>query len=224
MPYQYIHIGKTGGTLISSVLRSLPEDQRAQFRILGHDVTLPQAIEARPQVPVFFSVRRPMDLFVSGFNSRLREGRPTYDRPWNAREAIAFSLFGTPNELAEALSADDPHLKACAEFSMLSINHVRKGLKWHLRGIETLERHQEAIAFILLQERLEQDLRAFAEQVGAALELAEVSPQERLHTALPEDETALSDKGLANITRWYQADQAIYDWCAERHDRILAAR
>ena len=223
MPYQYIHIGKTGGTLIQNVLRSLPQEHRGQFRILGHDVTLPQAVEARPQMPVFFSVRRPAALFVSGFNSRLRQGRPTYDRPWNRREAVAFSVFGTPNELAEALSAEDPHLRASAEFSMLSINHVRKGLRWHLRDIECLEQHQASIAFILLQERLEQDLRAFADQVGVPLELAEVSPGERLHTALPEDATKLSDTGLANITRWYRADQEIYDWCAKRHDQAPAA-
>lgn len=221
MPYQYIHIGKTGGTLIHVVLRSLPKEHRRQFRLLGHDVALPEAIEARPQMPVFFSVRRPEALFVSGFNSRLRQGRPTYDRPWSPREAVAFSLFHTPNELAESLSANDPHLRASAELSMMSINHVRKGLRWHLRGIECLEQHRDDIAFILLQERLEQDLRAFAQRVGAPLELAEVSPEERPHAAMPEDETRLSDAGLANITRWYRADREIYDWCVERHDQML---
>jgi hypothetical protein len=113
-------------------------------------------------------------------------------------------------------------VKACAEFSMMSINHVRKGLRWHLRGIDCLEQHREDIVFILLQERLEQDLRAFAERVGAPLELADVSPEERLHAAVPEDETALSEEGLANITRWYGPDREIYDWCVERHDRLLA--
>jgi hypothetical protein len=222
VPYQYIHIGKTGGTLIHVVLRSLPQEHRAQFRLLGHDVTLPQAIEARPDMPVFFSVRRPETLFVSGFNSRLRQGRPTYDRPWNPREALAFSLFATPNDLAEALSADDPHVKACAEFSMMSINHVRKGLRWHLRSVECLEQHAGSIVFILLQEQLERDLHAFAERVGAPLELAEVSADERLHTAMPEDETRLSEAGRANVARWYQADSEIYDWCVARHDRLLA--
>ena len=222
MPYQYLHIGKTGGTLISAVLRSLPREHRAQFHIHAHNVTLSQAIETRPQVPVFFSVRRPAEIFVSGFNSRRRQGRPTYDRPWNRREAVAFSLFKTPNELAESLSAEDRYQKACAEFSMVSINHVLKGLRWHLHGIERLEQHRADIAFILMQERLEQDLQDFANRVGAPLDLAKVSPEERLHAALPDDETELSDLGRANIARWYRTDQEIYDWCAERHDRMLA--
>ena len=175
-------------------------------------------------MPVFFSVRRPESLFVSGFNSRLREGRPTYDRPWNERETVAFTHFETPNELAEALSADDPNLKGFAELSMLSINHVRKGLRWHLKGIECLEHHREDIAFILLQERLEQDLRAFAERVGRTARAGRGHrPRQRLHTALPgRQDRSSPDLGLANITRWYQADREIYDWCAERHDQILA--
>jgi hypothetical protein len=223
MPYQYIHIGKTGGTLVRTVLRSLPEEHRAQFRLHGHDVTLAQALETRPEMPVFFSVRDPTEIFVSGFNSRRREGRPTYDVPWNPRERIAFSLFETPNDLAEALSAADPHLKACAEFSMLSINHVRNGLRRHLDGVESLERHREEIAFILLQERLEDDLRAFAQRVGVPLELADTAPSERLHTAEPDDVTALSPTAVENLRRWYQADREIYDWCVARHDQLLAA-
>ena len=223
MAYQFLHIGKTGGTLIRQVLGSLPAEHRRQFRLLGHDAQLPQAIETRPNMPVFFSVRRPETLFVSAFNSRLRQGKPQYDRPWGRRERIVFSAFKTPNDLAESLSATDPALKACAELSMLSINHVRRGLRWYLRGTECLEQHREKIAFILLQEQLEQDLRTFAARVGVPLASAQISPEERLHASAPGDETALSDTGLANIREWYQPHQEIYDWCAELRDRMLAA-
>lgn len=221
MPYQYLHIGKTGGTLIRELLGSLPAEHRREFRFHGHDVTLPQALEAKPDMPVFFSVRRPETLFVSAFNSRRREGRPTYERPHNRREKIAFSVFDTPNALAEALSAEDPHLRACAEFSMLAINHVRKGLRWYLRGTDTLEEHRDRIAFVLLQERLEQDLRAFAERIGVPLEAAAVEPTERLHQAVAGDERELSPAGLANVEKWYRPHQEIYDWCAAFHDRLL---
>lgn len=222
MPYQFIHIGKTGGTLIREVLLSLPAEHRRRFRFHGHDVTLPQALEANPEMPVFFSVRRPESLFVSAFNSRRREGRPTYERPHNRQERIAFGLFDSPNELAESLSAAEPHLRACAEFSMLAINHVRKGLRWYLRDVECLERHRERIVFILLQEHLEPDLRAFTERIGVPLGAAGVSPAERLHAAAPEDERELSAAGLANIREWYGRDQEIYDWCVAYHDRLLA--
>jgi hypothetical protein len=224
MPYQFIHIGKTGGTLIREVLRSLPEEHRLRFRFHSHDVTLPQALETRPEMPVFFSVRRPEALFVSGFNSRRRQGGPTYDQPWNPRERVAFSLFRTPNELAEALSAADPHVRACAEFSMLTINHVRKGLRWYLHGIPILERHRDQIAAVLLQENLEPDLRAFAERIGVPLEAAAIRPTERLHAAMAEDEQELSATGLANVRQWYRPDREIYDWCVAFHDRAVAGQ
>jgi len=220
--YQFIHIGKTGGTLVREVLRSLPPEHRRRLRFHGHDVTLPQALEAHPEMPVFFSVRRPETLFVSAFNSRRREGRPTYERPHNRRERIAFRVFDTPNALAESLSAGDPPLRACAEFSMLAINHVRKGLRWYLRGTETLEEHRDAIAFILLQERLEEDLRAFTERIGVPLDAARVSPAERLHSAVAEDEQEVSPAGLANVREWYRRDQEIYDWCVAFRDGRVA--
>ncbi len=223
MPYQFLHIGKTGGTLIRQVLGSLPEEHRSQFRLLGHDARLSHAIETRPDMPVFFSVRRPETLFVSAFNSRLRQGKPQYDRSWGRRERIVFSVFKTPNDLAESLSATDSALKACAELSMLSINHIRKGLQWYLGNTEFLEKHREKIAFILLQEELEQDLRTFAARVGVPLASAQISPAERLHASGPEDETTLSDTGLANIHEWYRPHQEIYDWCVARRDRLLAA-
>ena len=223
MPYQFIHIGKTGGTLIREVLRSLPEEHRLRFRFHSHDVTLPQALETRPEMPVFFSVRRPEALFVSGFNSRRRQGGPTYDQPWNPRERVAFSLFRTPNELAEALSAADPHVRACAEFSMLTINHVRKGLRWYLHGTECLAEHRDRIAFILLQERLEPDLRAFAARVGVPLDTTGVSVTERLHASTEDDEVELSETGMSNIKEWYRPHQEIYEWCVEFHDRQLGS-
>jgi hypothetical protein len=218
--YQFLHIGKTGGTLVRRVLRSLPEEHRARFHILGH-VSFPRAIEARPEMPVFFCVRRPETLFVSAFNSRQRAGQPTYNRPWTWRERVAFSNFKTPNELAESLSAGKPELKASAEQAMGQINHVRQGLRWYLRNVEFLERHRNDIAFVMLQEQLEQDLHAFATWLDVPLELAQVPPTERFHESLPEDETVLSDAGLANIKRWYRPHREIYEWCVEFHDRML---
>lgn len=223
MPYQYLHIGKTGGTLIRTVLESLPEPHRSQFVFHGHIVTLVRVLRERPDTPVFFSVRRPESLFVSAFNSRRRQGKPTYFVPWRQEEKIVFARFASPNELAEALSATDRELRQSAETAMASIPHIRRGLAKTLGGVEVLEQHKESIAFILLQEQLEQDLRAFLARVGIPLELAQISPAERIHTSMPGDETGLSELGLANLGKWYGAHQEIYDWCAEQHDTILSS-
>lgn len=221
MPLQFLHIGKTGGSFVRAVVNSLPPEHRAQFRLLHHDAKLHQAVETRPGMPVFFSVRRPEDLFVSAFNSRLRQGRPLYDRPWNPREEIAFSVFETPNQLAEALSAQDRLQQAAARLSMFAINHVRQGLRWYLMNIENLERHREHIAFVLLQESLDEDLRAFAARFGVPLDSAEQLFGERVHGAEANSATDLSERAVANLQQWYHDDIQIYDWCVGFHDRLL---
>lgn len=216
---QFLHIGKTGGSFVRAVVNSLPPEHRAEFRLLHHDAKLTQALETRPHMPVFFSVRRPETLFASAFNSRLRMGRPTYDRTWSSREEIAFSVFETPNQLAEALSSEDPYARGCAQLSMFAINHVRQGLRWYLVDVANLERHHEDIAFVLLQERLEDDLRAFAARVGIPLESSEVFGR-RVHADEAGD-TTLSETALANLREWYRTDLEIYDWCVKFHDRLL---
>jgi hypothetical protein len=223
MPYQYLHIGKTGGTLIRAVLESLPEPDRSQFIFHGHRTRLVQAVRTHPEMPVFFSVRRPERLFVSAFNSRLREGKPTYLIPRRPEEEPVFARFRFPNDLAEALSAQDLGLRQSAETSMASVRHIHRGLAFVLGGVEILEQHKASIGFILLQEQLEQDLLAFLERVGVPAGQAQVSPAERIHTSMPSDETELSELGLANLRKWYRAHQEIYDWCVEQHDRILEA-
>jgi hypothetical protein len=221
VPLQFLHIGKTGGSFVRAVVNSLPPEHRAEFRLLHHDAKLAQAIETRPGMPVFFSVRRPEDLFVSAFHSRLRRGRPLYDRPWNSREEIAFSVFETPNQLAEALSAEDRLHQAAARFSMFAINHVRQGLRWYLVNAENLERHREHIAFVLLQESLDEDLRTFAGRLGIPLDSAEQLFGERVHGSAAGSETALSERAVANLQQWYHDDIQIYDWCVDFHHRML---
>ena len=221
MPLQFLHIGKTGGSFVRAVVNALPPEHRAEFRLLHHDAKLTQALETRPGMPVFFSVRRPETLFVSAFNSRLRMGRPLYDRSWSSREEIAFSVFETPNQLAEALSSEDPYAQGCARLSMFAINHVRQGLRWYLVDVENLERHRDRIAFVLLQERLEDDLRAFASRMGIPLDPAAEVFGERVHGAHEASETTLSEVGRANVRDWYRTDLEIYDWCVQFHDRLL---
>jgi hypothetical protein len=105
---------------------------------------------------------------------------------------------------------------------MFAINHVRQGLRWYLVDSENLERHREHIAFVLLQERLEADLRAFAERIGVPFDSAIDLVGERVHGSSPDSETALSEVALANLREWYRDDLDIYDWCVDFHDRLLA--
>ena len=114
-----LHIGKTGGTFLKSVLQHNSSKLPPSLKILGHGQTIsstPDMFGANRQIAFIF--REPVARFRSGFMSRLRQGRPVYDSPWTTDEAIAFNWFATPNSLAEALVSDDERLRSAAGFAM----------------------------------------------------------------------------------------------------------
>jgi hypothetical protein len=101
----FLHPGKTGGTALKAALAPVALDGRYEIHLHRHNVLLSDiSLGDR----VFFSVRAPLDRFVSGFNSRRRQGRPRYDIPWSAAEERAFTTFTSPDALGRALSSNDP--------------------------------------------------------------------------------------------------------------------
>ena len=152
-----LHVGKTGGTYARHIISSIPAAE-GMVRFLDHGFGLEAALHEFPNENAIFAIRDPLAIFVSGFNSRMRQGRPRYNSPWSADETVAFSAFKTPNELAEALSSSKPELKKCAEFSMRCIRHVDLGLKWYLHSTAFVRRSRSRIFFILQQENLDEDI------------------------------------------------------------------
>ena len=100
---------RAGGTAIKHAMGS------AQASISGDGARLPYVVHLHRHavglrdVPAgerfFFFVRDPVGRFVSGFYSRQRKGRPRYSGQWSEREREAYRRFGTPDQLASALSS-----------------------------------------------------------------------------------------------------------------------
>ncbi len=102
----FLHIGKTGGTSLNSLISSI-DNYNSNFKYHDHSFTLKNV--PKNDLAIFF-LRNPIDRFISAFYSRLREGKPKYDVPWNEKEKKAFQRFKTPNELALALSSTNSSL------------------------------------------------------------------------------------------------------------------
>ena len=151
MKVSVLHIGKTAGTALFTALKEANTEQKLVLH--GHAFTLKSVWENFPQRSVVFGVREPVSRYVSAFNSRLREGLPRHHTPWNKSEQVAFGLFKTPNDLAEALSSNDKMERAVAELSMLGIKHVNKPLTAYLGGIQNLEKNKSKIKFVYLTSR-----------------------------------------------------------------------
>jgi len=218
MQVHMVHIGKTGGVGLEHILLSKKDEIKANgfsLHFHPHKFSLADVTHGKA---VFF-VRHPVARFVSGFNSRLRMGRPARDIPWSEGEKIAFRMFQEPNVLAETLDSSDDWHRAAAEFSMLAIQHVKNRFRQWVRNTDFIQKSSNTILYIGTQETYEDDCRALLRKLGASDQLPDLNAAER-HATPPGFSTHLSDRAVANLTKWYEKDIEIYEWCRTHRDEI----
>lgn len=219
----FIHIGKTGGAALRTLLalhqKRTPD---ANIRVFGHQLTLPEFFAEFPNGRIIFFVRDPISRFVSAFNSRLRRGRPRFNAKWSKDEAIAFRHFGRPVELAEALSADDPRRRAAAEDAMLAIRHVRRGLSHYLVSVDTLEVNKARIFLIGAQETFEQDVAILKKKLKIDEDLFPPADDVNAHRTPTDMDRTMSDLGAANLHKRLENEYRLYEWCLAYRQEFIA--
>ena len=220
--YYFLHIGKTGGTYASTLIRRLARRADLDMQFGGHRLRAINVLKSNPEAKLIFGIRRPAEIYVSGFYSRQRKGAPTHHSEWTPAEARAFARFATANELAESLSSHDADLKAAAFDAMSSIQHVNKCLNFYLGSADFLESHKENISFILDQEHLDSDLKQFYGSFGLKLPKAARHMNTKRHANPNEVDRTLSPSALANLEKYYASDVEVYAKCREIRDRIVA--
>ena len=221
--YFFMHVGKTGGTYASNAVRRLNKQAELDMVFGAHRLQLPKIVEEAPNARVIFGLRKPLEIFVSGFFSRQRKGEPTHHAEWSNEEEKAFTTFGTPNDLAEALSAEDTSLRRAATRAMNTIQHVKKCLHFYLESAESLERHRNNVFFILDQEHLDDDLDVLFSRFDLAVPAGLREKQDRKHRNPSTLDRHLSAKAIANLENHYANDLEIYRKCKDIRDDILLA-
>ena len=202
-----LHVGKTGGTALKYALRGHKDSPALLIVTHRHRIKL---ADLPPWDDFFFFVRDPVDRYVSGFNSRLREGRPRYVKPWTARERWAFERFASAEDLALALGSDDWRRRRQARSAMRSIRHIRTGFASTVGDGRRLRRRRR---HLLLVGRLE-TIGADFERLKSALGLPE-------GLRLPDaDRAAHRDPGSVTRTLSDGARANVEDWLSEEY-RLL---
>lgn len=206
-----IHIGKTAGTAMREALQPVRQAGRYELILHGH----PTCLRNIPrQDKVFFSVRDPVDRFVSGFNSRLRCGQPRGYLPWSDAERIAFEEFTTPDSLGRALSAEDPGLRARAYAAMTAINHVRDSYWRWFEARPYLDSRYRDLLFIVWFPDLTASFPRLRELLGLPDHVELPTDEVRSHRTPESFDRKLSDLAADNLERWYGRDYAFIDYCA----------
>ena len=157
-PPYILHIGKTGGNSLKELLAALTTERRRELGVGRLPVILPHSESRLSEWPLWkrrasfmFVYRDPVDRYVSGFYSRLRQGRPTSaagSRLWSSAEAAAFKWFNNPNDCFEALDARDQRVRSAALFAFSAIMHLRRDHAHYLgQPQDWLARSRRALYF-----------------------------------------------------------------------------
>lgn len=212
-----LHIGKTGGSAVKHAVAHHLEGPSVRLILHPHRIHLRDVPQ---QEGLVFFVRDPLSRFVSGFNSRLRQGRPRYFRPWNNTEVVVFQRFATPDMLGRALGAEDPEIRSLAEVAMRGIGHVRSSY-WDWFEDETLFRKRlDDFVFIGEQEALAADFEALKVKLGLPAELALPTDEVIAHKTPPDCDTHLSEDAAGNLAAWYSREYEFLALCRTVRDVV----
>lgn len=198
-----LHPGKTGGTYLKSVIRHNKSNWSRPIKLMTHRETVASTLEKfGPKRKLAFSFRDPLERFVSAFHSRLRQGRPTYNRNWSPAEATSFLFFETANDLAEALSSRNERTLSAAYFAFNSILHIKTNYSHHFESPKRLAEEAGNIVACIDVDNFDTDLPAFLTRLG----IKDVSlPEAPRRHANPDKAAALSDRAVKNLkTYWAQ--------------------
>ncbi|MCD6143412.1 sulfotransferase family 2 domain-containing protein [Thermococcus sp.] len=208
----FLHIGKTGGTSIKYALRWNFFTKNYIISLHRHSTTLEDIPEGEY---VFFFVRDPIGRFVSGFYSRLREGKPRHYKPHTPEEKKAFSKFKTPNELAEALSSSDSEIKKAAMDAMKAIGHVKTSYWDWFKDEDYFTSRVNDIVFVGRQEYLSQDFEKLKKILGLPPSLTLPQSDVLAHKTPDYYDKRLSELAVKNLRKWYKKDYEFLKLCEE---------
>jgi hypothetical protein len=208
-----LHIGKTGGTFLRSILRQNRARWSRPIQVLRHNATLMNTLDSfGADRELAFTFRDPAERFVSAFYSRLRQGRPTYQSDWSTAEATAFLWFKSAEELALALTSDDARDRSAALFAFGSIAHINNPMSAILNDAQTVRRSRNQIVMCVETADLDSKLPQVMERLG----LPEwETPEPPIRHASPTPLPKLSAAAHAALKTHWAEDFAIYQACRE---------
>ena len=206
-----IHIGKTGGTALKSALTPVLHDGDYEIVLHGHGTRLKHVPVGEK---VFFVIRDPVDRFVSGFNSRLRRGRPRYDIPWTPEEELAFEQFATPDQLGAALSSEDSIERARAFQAMTSIGHVRASYWQWFHHRYLVQKRMDDLLLVMWFPALSTGFAQLCDLLGLPEGVCLPGDDVGSHRSPDTADRSLSPLARTNLERWYGADVAFVEFCS----------
>jgi hypothetical protein len=203
----FLHVGKTGGTAIKSVLSHYTETSKYTITLHGHGTSI---IDIPKGEMVILFLREPISRFISGFYSRQRQGRPRYNLKWSPQERAVFEAFSTPNAIACALAdGNDDAIEA-----MTSIQHFRMYKCWY-KDFDYFESRMQDILFIGFQETLSDGFFELKSILGIPENILLPTDDIIAHKNPDNLNKSIEKRGISALEKWYKNDLVFYSMCKE---------
>lgn len=135
----FLHIPKTGGSGVTKFGKELVARGYQFPCIFGHGWKVEEILTHFPEMRLCFILREPLSKMISGFNSRLRQGRPTYNSLWSPAEAAAFAMLPSTRHLLDAMLSDDEYQQSALAYAMHAVRHLRWSYSFYFKDVPSVK-------------------------------------------------------------------------------------
>ena len=209
----FLHIPKTGGSGVNTLGRSLHERGFKSPCVFSHGWKVEEILKHFPDIKISFVLRDPLSRMISGFNSRVRQGRPTYNNIWTPAEAAAFSLFPSVGKLLDAILAEDEFSKSAVTYTMRNVSHLRWNYGFYFKNLDTVRSNRSSFEIIGSINRMDEFINGYTALAGAP-ESTAAELYEKRHEANVRSEDALghySPEDISRLKAFIDKDYRIYN-------------
>jgi len=210
----FIHPGRTGGTNIRNYLTRLNNYQKKYyFNCYGH---LFKFHHLGKNNKYLFTIRDPIDRFVSGFNVRknLAQFENTTDPKKitkykiSVKEHESFKNFSSANHLAENIYSNDLAKQSKAIIAMNNIKHIKDT---YISFLNKEDITKNKPFFVIETEKLEEDFFKLCDKLKLEkIDLSLNNISKNFRKSKVSDDKKLSDLAISNLRRWYKKDFDFY--------------
>lgn len=207
----FLHIGKTGGSAIKSVLNDFLETPKYSLKLHEHKTSLNDIPKGDS---VFFFLRDPVSRFISGFYSRQRKGQPRYYSEWSPEEKEVFEHFSTPNEIAVSLANKQLSDHKLAIMAMKNVQHFKLYKEWYV-DFDYYKSRLDDVLFIGFQESLDDDFIKLKSILEIPHDINLPTDDILAHRNPKDIDKFIDEIGILALREWFLEDYKFISLCKE---------